>query len=181
MQPADPGDALGELHLAVAGDTGDTDDLAAPDLEAHVVDGRHPVVAKHHEVTDRDPDGRIAEVPASPDRYCFGAPAAGSLRGAHASRDHLGDAGDGSASSPTMRVASSAADVSARRSVPTRLPSRMTVRASQTAIVSRILWVMKTTLMPSSTIARSDPNSESTSCGVRLVVGSSSTSTLAPR
>ena len=85
------------------------------------------------------------------------------------------------ASSPTMRVASSAADVPARRTVPTRLPSRITVSASQTAMVSRILWVMNTTLMPSSTMARSEPNSESTSCGVRFVVGSSSTRTLAPR
>ena len=120
VQPADPGDALGELHLAVAGDTGDTDDLAAPDLEAHVVDGRHPVVAKHHEVTDRDPDGRIAEVPGLAGQVLLRGAGGRAASGAPMPAVTTSVTRVTAASSPTMRVASSAADVSARRSVPTR-------------------------------------------------------------
>ena len=85
------------------------------------------------------------------------------------------------AAAPTIRSARSSAVVSAASSVATQRPSRMTVMPSQTAMVSRILWEMKTTLMPSSTIARIEPKRSSTSCGVRLVVGSSSTRILAPR
>ena len=71
--------------------------------------------------------------------------------------------------------------MSARSMVSTRRPSRITVIRSQTLSVSRILWVMSTTLMPSSTIARIEPKRSSTSWGVRLVVGSSRISTRAPR
>ncbi|SKF62080.1 Uncharacterised protein [Mycobacteroides abscessus subsp. abscessus] len=62
-----------------------------------------------------------------------------------------------------------------------RRPSRITVSRSQTAIVSLILWVMKTTDMSSSTILRSEANRSSTSWGVRFVVGSSRARILAPR
>jgi hypothetical protein len=80
-----------------------------------------------------------------------------------------------------MSEASPVASVADLSTVAIRRPSRMTEIRSQMASTSRALCEMKTTLVPSATMPRSEAKSPSTSCGVRLVVGSSRTRTLAPR
>ena len=46
------GKRLQQLRLTVAGDTGDADDLAGVDGEAHVVDAKHAAAIAHREVLD---------------------------------------------------------------------------------------------------------------------------------
>ena len=85
------------------------------------------------------------------------------------------------ASSPTMSEASAPASVSARCTVVSRWPSRITEIRSQMASTSRTLCEMNTTLVPSATMTRSEANRSSTSWGVRFVVGSSRIRIRAPR
>ena len=80
-----------------------------------------------------------------------------------------------------MSSASSSVEVSAVRRCATIAPWRMTETLSVTAMISRSLWVISTTVRPWSRRLRRMRNRWSASCGVSTPVGSSRTSTFAPR
>ena len=80
-----------------------------------------------------------------------------------------------------MSEARPVASVAERWTVVSRRPSRMTEMRSQIARTSRTLCEMNTTLVPSATMTRREAKRSSTSCGVRLVVGSSRMRIRAPR
>ena len=82
---------------------------------------------------------------------------------------------------PTLQRASSAGLVSAVRASATVLPARSTCTRCDMAITSPSLWLMKMMAMPCATNWRKVANRLSASCGVSTAVGSSSTSTRAPR
>ena len=83
---------------------------------------------------------------------------------------------------PTMRLASSVASVSATNNeAATVRPPRSTVASSQKPVTSWSLWLMNTTVRPSSAMCRSTAPSSSASPGVRTAVGSSSTKIRASR
>ena len=86
-----------------------------------------------------------------------------------------------STSRPTIRRASSAAEVSAVLRLPTTLPSRITVTSSEMASTSESLWVTMTTVLPCSRICRRMANSSPTACGLSTAVGSSRMSSFASR
>ena len=65
--------------------------------------------------------------------------------------------------------------------VPATAPSRSTTTSSQTSSTSPSLWLMKTTERPSSRSRQRMPSKAATSGGLRLEVGSSRTSSSAPR
>ena len=147
-------DRLGELGLAVALHARDGDDLAARDVERHVVDLAAPR-------RRRSPSGR------GPARRLAG----------------LGRAPCPRRARPRGRPSATASSVSAAvgSAVPTTLPRRMTVIRSATARTSRSLWVMKTIEVPGSLSWRMIAISSSVSCGVSTAVGSSRMSTFAWR
>ena len=82
---------------------------------------------------------------------------------------------------PTIQRASSALLVSAVRASATVLPPRSTCTRCEIAITSSSLWLMKITAMPCASSWRWVSNRLTLSCGVSTAVGSSSTSTRAPR
>ena len=138
---AEPGDDLGELGLAVAGDGGDADDLAGADLERR----RHAAPAGR---------GRCRPDTSSTDEH----DRAGLERRPLESLEDLaadhqaGEVGLGGARRPGCPAA-------------VTLPRRMTVIRSAIASTSSSLWLMNTTLRPAAVIDRSVRNSSSTSCG----------------
>ena len=82
---------------------------------------------------------------------------------------------------PTIQRASSALFVAAVSASATTLPPRSTSTRCEMAITSSSLWLMKMTAMPCATSWRKVTNRLWLSCGVSTAVGSSSTSTRAPR
>ena len=145
----DPGDRLGELALAVAGDARDGDDLARPHDERDAPHGRRAAVALDPDVVELEHD-----VPAA----CV--------------------AGRRARSGSRARVRPSAprASAASRRRASTvaiERPPRSTVTRSATAFTSCSLCEMKITVRPSAAISRSVSNSTSASCGVSTAVGSS--------
>ena len=151
----DAAQRLQQLRLAVAGDARDADDLAAADLEA---DALHAGDAGAR----RAPRGarpRESARPASP------AP----------SRPAAGPCGR-----PSARPAPRSRSAAVRRCA-TIAPWRMTETLSVTAMISRSLWVISTTVRPWSRRLRRMRNRWSASCGVSTPVGSSRISTCAPR
>ena len=81
---------------------------------------------------------------------------------------------------PTIMEASSSWEASGE-ACPTTAPLRITVILSATALTSRSLWVMKMMDAPESASPLMIFMSPSVSCGVRTAVGSSRTSSSAPR
>ena len=145
----EPGDDLGELGLAVAGDRGDADDLAGADLERDALEGGQAAVVVGADVARP----RARRDPAPP-AACSSTSSTGR---------------------PTISRASSAAGDARAGRCPRRspCPARMTVIRSAIARTSPSLWLMKTTLRPAATIARRVTNSSSASCGASTAVGSS--------
>ncbi|CAB4775692.1 unannotated protein [freshwater metagenome] len=86
-----------------------------------------------------------------------------------------------STSLPTIMRASSSRDVSATAVLPTTFPSRITVTRSEISITSPSLCEIKMTLLPSLASVRTESKRVVTSCGVRTLVGSSSSKICAPR
>ena len=121
---ADAGEGLQQLRLAVAGDAGDAHDLAAPHREADALDALDAEGVLDHEVADLEHRARRAGPAAlSTRRRPGGRPSA--RRAARTSSPAVG-------------------------SVATTRPWRITVTTSVTSRISRSLWVMRTTVLPSS-------------------------------
>ncbi len=126
MRRALAGQHLDQLALAVARDAGDADDLARPDGQVQVLDGRQPAVVQRLQPGDL----KHAAPPMSLARRA--APCGISPRADH-HLGHLG-AGRGPATLP----------------LPAKRPRRSTVTSSAKAITSRNLWVIiRTVSLPS--------------------------------
>ena len=150
---AEPGEHVEQLGLAVAGNAGDAQDLAAPHGEILTVEPATPRASRRlRSSTDSTIGPGVAAA------RCGGS----SLR-------------------PTISSAISAAEVWDVASWATALPARMTVTASVSAMISRSLWVTMITVLPSARRRRSVANRPSTSCRVSTAVGSSRIMISAPR
>ena len=145
-----PHDRLDQLVLAVAGDAGDSEDLAGANLEADAVDDLVPTVIGDPEVLGLEHDVR---------------PACSSPRSTVSWT-----------SRPTISSARSSSFVSDGMREPTTFPRRMTVMRSAISRTSYSLWLMKMTDVPSSFVSwRRTAKISRVSCGVSTAVGSSRT------
>ena len=120
-----PAIASSSSRLAVAGDAGDADDLAGAHVEGDVVD-----------------HGDAAAVRARSGRDRAASTVAGRRPAPFSTRS--------STRRPTISSASSPRLVSAVSRVATISPRRMTETVSVIAMISRSLWVMRMTVLPSS-------------------------------
>ena len=137
---AQPGDDLGQLALAVAGDGGDAQDLAGADVERDAAQRRQAAVVLGRDVLARR--GRRRP-------------------GWHGVRSRTSRT-----SRPTISGRARLRDAVGRpMPAAVTFPRRMTVIRSAIARTSPSLWLMKTTLRPSAVIDRSVRNSSSISCG----------------
>ena len=122
QRPADAGERVEQLRLAVAGDAGDADDLAGADVEADALDPRHALVARDHEVAHLEHRlARLRRRLLDPQQHLAADHQLGQLLLAWSPR---------SGGAPPSR------------------PARITLTWSVTAMISRSLWVIRTTVRP---------------------------------